>query len=152
MSLKFWAFQICGKGLRVEHDSVIYPLVPTYNKTIHDYTVNVGNEIDEINIIATPEHSLTTITGDGTKKLNTGVNKFEITATSEDGSVDVYKISVIREKSNDATLKSLDVLEGTLSPSFQSNTLVYDVEVSSGVNSLTLNPVLNDSNAKYLCD
>ena len=135
--------------IRVEHDSIIYPLTPTYNKMYHDYTVNVPNEIDEVDIIATPEHSLTTITGDGTKTLNTGVNKFELTSTSEDGSVDVYKISIVREKSNDATLKSLDVLEGTLSPTFQSNTLMYDVEVSSGVSSLTLNPVLNDSKASY---
>lgn len=135
--------------IKVKHDGVIYPLVPTYNKLYHSYLVQVPGDISKATIEVVPEHSLTQVVGDGEKSLVSGTNTFTIGVTAEDGSTNTYTISIVREKGSDATLKSLDVLEGSLSPEFKSDQEVYDIEVSAGVDSLTLNPVLNDSNAKY---
>ena len=126
-----------------------YPLSPTYNKIISNYTVNVPYEEEKVKIEATAEHTLTTITSLGEKTLKTGTNNIEITSTSEDGSIQIYKLSIIRAKSSDATLKSLDVLEATLSPSFDSNTENYNIDVNPGVTFLNINAVVNNENAKY---
>lgn len=136
-------------NIKVSHDEVIYPLVPTYNKLYNSYVVQVPGDVNKVTIEVNAEHSLTKVVGDGEKTLVSGTNNFTIGVTAEDGSTSTYTISIIREKGSDATLKSLDVLEGTLSPEFESNQEIYDVEVSSEINSLTLNPVLSASTSKY---
>lgn len=136
-------------SLEVSNDTEIFDLNPKFNKIISNYTVNVGNEIDEVNIIATPEHSLTTITGAGTKSLKIGTNTFNITSTSEDGSIQVYEVVIIRAKNSDATLKKLEALEGSLSPNFQSNNFEYNLEVSAGVTSLNLDVETTVPTSKY---
>ena len=136
-------------SLEVSNDTEIFDLKPKFNKIVSNYTVNVSNEIDEVQIIATPEHALTTVTGDGTKSLKVGTNTFNITSTSEDGSVQIYEVAIIRAKNADATLKTLDALEGSLSPNFQSNNFEYSLEVSAGVTSLNLNVETTVPTSKY---
>jgi len=135
--------------LSVSKDSEVFPLSPTFNKVISSYTVNVRNDVEEVTITAKAEHALTTITGDGVKKLKTGTNNYEITTTAEDGSVQVYEVSIIREKDSDATLKVLDVLESSLNPTFESNTFDYTLDVNPGVTSLNVNVVPNSKTATY---
>ena len=135
--------------LTVSHEEKVFDLNPTFNKILSTYTVNVENEIDNIKISATPEHSLTTITGLGNYNLKTGTNTFQVTTTSEDGSVQIYTISVIRAKNSDATLKSLDVLEASLSPEFASDTHEYYIDVNPGITYLNLNVIPNSDVATY---
>ena len=135
------------KELKVTHDGVDYSLNPTFNKIISSYTVNVPYEVDNVTLEATAEHELTTISGLGEKSLLTGTNKFSITTLSEDGSTQIYNVSVIRAKSSDANLKQLDILEASLSPEFDKDTTEYSLDVSPGITSLNINAVPNDSNA-----
>ncbi len=129
--------------LTVSKDGENFELSPVFNKVISTYVVNVRNDIDEVEINATAEHSLTTISGTGKKTLKTGTNTYDITTTAEDGSVQVYSISIIRAKNSDATLKTLDVLESSLTPSFESNTFKYSLTVNPGVTSLNINAIPN---------
>jgi len=136
-------------NLTVSHDTQNFPLNPKFNKILSTYTVNVDNEITEVDINATAEHSLTKITGLGTKTLQTGTNTFDVTSTSEDGSVQIYTVSVIRAKNSDATLKTLDVLESTITPQFISTTFDYYVDVNPGVTSLNINAVPTMDTSTY---
>ena len=136
--------------LEVSNSTEIFDLNPIFNKVISSYTVNVSNEIDQVEIIATPEYPLTTVTGAGVKSLKIGTNIFPITSMAEDGSLQVYQVAIIRKKNSDATLKTLDVLEGVLSPSFQSSNFEYSVDVSPGVTSLNLNVETTVSTSKYV--
>lgn len=135
--------------LKASHEGVEYDLSPLFNKIITVYTVNVPNEIDKITLEATAEHPLTTVSGTGEKTLKTGTNTFDILTTSEDGSTEIYKVSVIRAKSNDATLKQLDVLEGSLSPTFDKNQNEYEINVNPGITSLHINAVPTSDAASY---
>ncbi len=136
--------------LEVSNDTEIFDLNPVFNKILSSYTVNVTNEIDQVEIIAVPEHPLTVVTGDGIKNLKIGTNVFSITSMAEDGSLQIYQVAIIRAKNSDATLKALDVLEGTLSPNFQSNNFEYSVEVNPGITSLNLNVEPTASTSKYV--
>lgn len=135
--------------LKASHGDVEYPLSPVFNKIVTVYTVNVPNEIDKITLDATAEHPLTTVSGTGEKTLKTGTNTFDILTTSEDGSTEIYKVSVIRAKSNDATLKQLDVLEGSLSPTFDKTQNEYKINVNPGITSLHINAVPTSDAASY---
>lgn len=135
--------------LKVSHDGVDFDLSPTFNKIISSYTVSVPNEIEEVSISATAEHPLTTITGVGVKKLKTGTNTYQITTTAEDGSVQIYSVSVIRAKNSEATLKTLDILESSLTPNFESTQFDYSLDVAPGVTSLQIHAVPTASTSTY---
>lgn len=135
--------------LNVTHDGETFPLSPTFNKVISAYTVNVPNEIEEVLISARAEHSLTTISGTGNKTLKTGTNNYQVTTTAEDGSVQIYTVSIIRAKNSDATLKTLDVLESSLNPTFASTHFDYELDVNPGITALTINAEPNAKTSTY---
>lgn len=61
------------------------------------------------------------------------------------------KIKVTRTVSKDATLKSLNITNGTLDPEFKSDVYKYNITVNSDVSSLKIEYELSDSeNAGYL--
>lgn len=125
-------------------------LSPSFNKDTTSYAVSVKKDVTSININATKEDNGATITGTGNKTLNYGSNKFNITVKAENGSTKYYTIIVNREdsRSKDATLKNITINNGTLSPSFNSNTTSYNVEVPYEVSKLNINATPNDSKAK----
>lgn len=126
-------------------------LNPAFDPAITDYTVNVNHYTTSITITATAKNIKTTITGAGTKKLNTGTNIFDIIVTTESGSTKTYKITVTREAapvlSSDATLSDLRVSEGTLSPEFRSMLMDYTVIVGDDIEKIEINATTNDINA-----
>ena len=113
-------------------------MTPEYNKILDTYTIKVPNEIQNINIVATPEVTTTSVAGAGEKTLNTGINVFTITTTAQDGSQDTYTINIEREKSNNNYLKTLSVAEGEFVETFDKEKLEYHVEVESSVNNLNI--------------
>ena len=113
-------------------------MTPEYNKILDTYEIKVPNEIQNINIVATPEVTTTSIEGAGEKTLNTGINIFTITTTAQDGSQDTYTINIEREKSSNNFLKALSVAEGEFTENFDKETLEYHVEVESNVNNLNI--------------
>jgi hypothetical protein len=78
--------------------------------------------------------------------LQVGDNTCTLTVTAEDGNKTTYTVTV-RRRSNDATLKSLTVSSGTLSPAFSANTTSYAVTVASSVASIALTGVASHSGA-----
>ena len=74
-------------------------LVPSFSKSILDYTVNVGSDVENITIGIEPSdgnssYSYRSSDGD---KLHEGENKRSIIVTAEDGSTTTYTITIIKE-------------------------------------------------------
>ncbi len=59
----------------------------------------------------------------------------------------VIKQPVVIVKSTDNTLKSITLSEGTLSPTFKSSTLEYNVDIDEIIDTITVTPIANDSKA-----
>lgn len=77
-----------------------YQLTPAFDKNTTDYTLEVPNEVENITISASKEDSKSTVTGDGTKELTEGLNRFEIVVTAEKGNKKTYVIEVTRKELN----------------------------------------------------
>ena len=72
-------------------------LTPAFNENIHNYTVNVGNEVTNINITATASVFGATVSGDGNKNINIGTNIFTIIVTAADSiTKGNYVVKVVR--------------------------------------------------------
>ena len=72
-------------------------LSPAFNNSVHEYTVEVANNVAEITITATATHPNATIAGTGVKPLAVGANLFNITVTAADGVTKLnYTVTVNR--------------------------------------------------------
>ena len=112
-----------------------------FNKDITTYALNdVENNVSTITIDASTEDpDARIISSLGTKTLKTGNNEIIVTVEAQDGTHKDYHINVIRKKSNNANLKTLNVSGSTISPHnnpFNPDVLSYTVEVDSTMTSL----------------
>ena len=124
-------------------------LTPEFDANITNYTIEVNNDINTINLTGTASHTGAIVVGNITDGLlNTGENTFEITVTAEDGiSTKNYTITVIRAKSTDATLQNMTINRGVLVPVFNSNITDYSVEVGDNTTTFTVNVIANHEQA-----
>lgn len=128
-------------------------LSPKFNSWTKEYTVEVGEEVEEIKITANKSHDKAKISGSGTKKLNPGANVFKIDVTAENGSVNTYTITVNKpqppepEKEAELKLKSLtikgvnsnrEMVDLIYSPEFSEEVYSYEMEVEHDIESLSI--------------
>ena len=135
------------KTLSVTNGENNLELNPKYIKTINTYSLTVDNLVKTININAESDSETTSVEGLGEKELKVGLNTFEILTTSESGDTGTYTLNITRNKSSDASLRSLSVSEGSLSPEFTSDNLEYSILVNAHTKKLTINTELNEENA-----
>ena len=82
-------------------------IVPNFNASIHEYTLNVGSTVNQITIVVTTADVNATVTGDGTHELLVGTNTIEVFATAVDGNKGiVYTITVVRASATGCRLGS----------------------------------------------
>ena len=123
-------------------------LSPTFASSTTSYTCTVANSVTKTTVTATATSSVATVSGTGSKTLSVGSNTVSVVVTSQSGAKKTYTVTVTRKASSDATLKSLKVSSGTLSPTFASGTTSYILTVPYSVTSLTVTPTVNNSEAK----
>lgn len=127
-----------------------------FRSSITSYSVTVPKNVSSVSIYATAQDSKATISGTGSKSLNIGTNTFKVTVKAEDGTTKTYTLNITRseeeepEKSKDATLKSLSIEEGTISPKFDKKTKEYTLTVENAITEINISAETNDENAKYL--
>lgn len=131
---------------------------PVFSKSIYSYRVSVENSVSSLNI--TPE----TDDADATyqiKKgstvitnpvaLSVGSNLINIRVTADDGTTfKLYNLDINRAAegvSNDASLKSLSVAQGSLSPSFSSTNLAYVLAIGQDIADIDISSETNHSEA-----
>ena len=113
-------------------------LTPAFSKNIYSYSLKVGENVENISVKASVEHSRASYSVLGNTNLKSGENKVTVKVTAEDGTVKNYVINVLKSDNPvkaDATLSSIIVEGATLSPEFDSNITEYDlgdIKVESG--------------------
>lgn len=124
-------------------------LDPTFSSTVNDYTVNVGSEVDTIQLtaIADDNHAKIKIKGEfyGSGEttvpfpISTGKNVFEVQVIAGNGvTTNTYSITVQRELSNSSDLKELKLSYGAISPVLTNGQYNYEAAVPYSIPSVSV--------------
>lgn len=130
-----------------------------FKKDTLEYSVEVPNDVSEIEIYAEALSSKATIKGTGKIELKEGENTANIEVIAEDGTKKVYVIEITREKVETPVeeennedevekifgLSKLEIKKLTLNPKFDVKTYEYKVELTEDLNSLDILAKSNDS-------
>jgi len=120
-------------------------LIPQFSPGITNYTVKVSSNVNSVTIEATPNNPEATVTGTGVFSNIPGVATVKV--TSKDGTVTKEYTINIQVLSNDATLSSLSVTPGTITPSFSPDITSYTVKVPQGTTSINITATPNNTAA-----
>ncbi|MDR0566970.1 MAG: cadherin-like beta sandwich domain-containing protein [Prevotellaceae bacterium] len=125
-------------------------LSPAFDAGITEYAASVPYLTGSLTISATANDADAYLSGAGAKTLSVGKNTFEVVATAKDGvTTKTYTVVVTRiPLSADATLQSLTVSPGILSPAFSADVTYYTASVYNSVESIALVAVAADTGAK----
>jgi len=140
-------------------------LSPGFATGTTSYTVSVLNDTSTVTVTPTRTQANATIqvrvnseafasvtsgSPSASLSLNTGSNTIDVKVTAQDGStISTYTITVTRAAplSNDATLSSLTISAGTLSPTFVSSTTSYTASVLNDTSTVTVTPTRTQANS-----
>lgn len=122
-----------------------------------EYSVEVPNEIKEIEVYATAMNSKAQITGTGMTELKEGENELKVEVIAEDGTKKTYILNVTRKETEvviETTEEKLGLstlsIEGIdINPSFKSNIYEYTATIKAVMvgDSLNITAKANDENA-----
>ena len=135
-----------------------YTLSPSFKANTTSYIVTVPSTATTIKLEGATNHSKATVSGLGNITLTGNETVATIKVTAEDGSVKTYTVKIEKEeqeqeevkKSNDATLKKLDVSGYTLTPTFKSNVNNYSMKVKNNITSLNVTAIPNNNEAQVV--
>lgn len=116
-------------------------LSPVFDPNVTEYALKLPAGTTSVTIDAAAHHPKATITGTG--EYTPFPTDAVITVTAEDGTTKTYTVS-ISVLSNDASLASITVSTGTLSPEFDPQVTSYTLELPSGTTSVTITATPND--------
>lgn len=118
------------------------------SKGVFLYSYLVGNDVLDIEVVATANSKKARVEVQKPEKLVVGENIVRIIVTAEDGTIGTYAVRVDRERelSRDSSIKSLVVKGYELD--FEANVYQYTLEIEDE-DKLDIQVVLNDSGAKY---
>ncbi|GHT20945.1 hypothetical protein FACS189430_00210 [Bacteroidia bacterium] len=131
-------------------------LSPSFNPGVYQYTVNVSNNVANIDVQSIANSQYATVTGNVTAKpLTVGSNTvvIEVEDAWRNYQKKPYTVTVNRSASalsKDANLSSLSVNQGTLTPAFNANTTSYSVNVANSVANITISATANHSAANVV--
>ena len=130
-------------------------LSPSFSEKQLVYAATVASNVSSVTISATPKDSGATYVdnlGPRTVNLNYGLNKIYVKVQSSSGNIATYTLNITRtdNRSSNNNLGGLAVSNGTLSPSFNPNTINYRVSVGAGVSSLKITASLADSKSSFV--
>lgn len=120
-----------------------------------EYSVEVPNEVDKIEVYATAINSSTQITGTGMIKLKEGKNELKVEVISANGTKTTYTLEVTRKETDRVSgtaeekfgLSTLSIQGITLKPSFKIGAYEYTAELDKDLSSLNIQAKANDENA-----
>ena len=117
-----------------------------------EYSAEVPNEVDEIEVYATAMNSSAQITGTGMIELKEGKNELKVEVIAANGAKKTYTLEVTRKEKDGATeekfgLASLSIEGLTLKPSFKVGTYEYTVELTENLTALNIQAKANDKEA-----
>jgi len=118
-----------------------------FNPDNNSYTYNLDKSLDYININAYKGDEYQTISGDGTKELQPGVNTFDIIVTAGNGDINTYTLIINNPLDSNNFASMITPSSGTLSPIFDKETTGYTLDLGNDVNTLEFTVTLESSKA-----
>lgn len=115
-----------------------------------EYSVEVPNEVEEIEVYATAMDSKAQITGTGTVTLEEGKNELKIEVIAVNGTKETYTLKVTRKEAEVTEkfgLSTLSITGLTLTPNFKVGTYEYTVELKEDLSSLEIEAESNVEDA-----
>ncbi len=124
-------------------------LDPEFDPETTSYTLNVGADVEKLEIKAAPNDEKATVEITGNESLVVGDNAVKITVTAQDGTTRIYTINVKKGEATTLGLSSLKINGYTLSPKFSSNVYEYKINVlDPNITKLDVSAIANFENAK----
>ncbi len=128
-------------------------LDPAFASGTEEYTANVANSVNTIEVTPTVDAGTSTVTVNGDTvtnggasdpiTLNVGANTITVVVTAQDSSTKTYTVEVTRAASSNADLSSLTLSAGSLDPAFASGTEEYTANVANSVNTIEVTPTVD---------
>lgn len=125
-------------------------LSPEFNKDTDNYTLQVGSDVEALQITATPEDEKATVQVQGNENLQEGENTVTITVTAEDGTTKVYTITVNKgnvEQVASLGLSTLTIAGIDMEEVFSPTTYEYTIEINEDVTQLDITAEANEEGA-----
>ena len=140
--------------------------IEDFDKTVDTYSINVTNDVKQINIKGIPEENNVTvmysidsgssesasITEDGILYTGVGLNKVLITVVAPDSTYKHYHVNVMREQSDNNYLEYLEFDEGIFREPFEKTKQSYSMYILDTYTSLDLTKaqiIPEDTTARY---
>ena len=105
-------------------------LTPVFDKSVKEYTLNVANDVDKIEVTAATEDEKSKFEIAGNEELKVGENTILVTVTAEDGTTTIYQIKVTKAAPEGLKLTKLEIKDYELSPKFKSEVFEYKLTVT----------------------
>ena len=127
-------------------------LSPAFDPAMLEYTASVGNDVDEVTVTATANHTSASVAQvpPNPVTLPVGATEITVTVTAEAGNTQDYIVTVTRDAvgtSSDANLGTLSLSAGTLNPTFDMATTSYTASVANDVDEVTVTATASHSSA-----
>lgn len=116
-----------------------------------EYSVEVPNEVEQIEVYATAMDSKAQISGTGMITLEEGENELKIEVIAQNGTKETYTIKVTRkdaEVTEKFGLSTLSIAGLTLNSNFKVGTYEYTVDLTEDISSLNIEAIANLENAE----
>lgn len=135
------------KSLRVDIEGI----VPTFDKNVKQYYLNVHNTINNLDVLAIAENPNSSIEIIGNTNLKDGLNVISIKVVSEDKTQEnIYNINVTKTANLDTAntnLETLAIENVLLNPPFDNTITHYNIEISNLTTQLNILAVPENENA-----
>ena len=135
------------KSLRVDIEGI----VPTFDKNVKQYYLNVQNTINNLDVLAIAENPNSSIEIIGNTNLKDGLNVISIKVVSEDKTQEnIYNINVTKTANLDTAntnLETLAIENVLLNPPFDNTITHYNIEISNLTTQLNILAVPENENA-----
>lgn len=130
-----------------------YTLSPSFSSNVTSYTIKVPKDATTVKLEGEASQSSATVEGLGNITLTGDTTTAKVKVTAKDGTTKTYTVKFEKEKEtentvvkdSDATLKSLSVSGYTLSPTFNSATNTYSMNVKNSVTGLKVSAIPTSS-------
>lgn len=123
-------------------------LDPEFNPEVTSYTLNVGLDVEKLDIKTATNDENARVEITGNDSLKPGDNVVKITVTAQDETTRIYNINVKKEEKEELGLSSLKIDGYNLSPKFASNIYEYKINIlDPSITKLDITPVANDEKA-----
>ena len=127
-------------------------LTPEFDKNIMEYLVSVDSSVNDINVVAMPEDSSAKVTVEGNRNLKEGENVIKINVTAEAGNTLTYIVNVIkvtRIEQLNTNLKTLNVKDYEIYPTFKPNIYNYNIVLNNVIDEIEIKAETENENAIF---